>query len=225
MQVTGNNKKICVRVGLRGFTYGIDDCAQSSWLGADRIFSVPSFKNKFETVEISVFTPKFTLVPKSFFDEEQAREILSRVVTLDSRDKVHFAEIPEYAAVGVFAYPIEDKLTPVISKTLSPKGSKDDNTHPEQYHQILDLDKIKAYNKIIASYCDNRLYLTIAQGKTLLLSANYEAPDFTSAEYYIFYALKKFQLNPEISTVFFRTPLSSDEELSLYSYFRSVGNL
>jgi hypothetical protein len=69
---------------------------------------------------------------------------------------------------------------------------------------------------------DGWLYLVIAQGRTLLLCNAYAAPDFTTAEYFIFLAMKKLQLNPEVSTVFFRTPLAEEDEMSLYRYFKSV---
>ena len=38
-------------------------------------------------------------------------------------------------------------------------------------------------------------------------------------------AMKKLQLNPEMSTITFRTPLSEAEEMSLYRYFRAVDKI
>ena len=35
-------------------------------------------------------------------------------------------------------------------------------------------------------------------------------------------AVRKLQLNPEVSTVHFLTALSDEEEMSLYRYFKSV---
>ena len=78
------------------------------------------------------------------------------------------------------------------------------------------------YNKIFASYIDGYLYLAVAQGKSLLLANVFEAIDFTTAEYFIFLTLKKLQLNPEVSTITFRTPLSDEQEMSLYRYFKAV---
>ena len=40
--------------------------------------------------------------------------------------------------------------------------------------------------------------------------------------YNIFLAMKKLQLNPEVSTICFRTPLDEEEEMSLYRYFKNV---
>lgn len=84
------------------------------------------------------------------------------------------------------------------------------------------LPTLADYNKILASYMDGYLYLVVAQGKSLLLCNSFQAPDFTSAEYFIFLVLKKLQLNPEVTTICFRTPLTDEQEMSLYRYFKSV---
>lgn len=84
------------------------------------------------------------------------------------------------------------------------------------------LESVRDYNKVIAAFADGHLYLVAAQGRSLLLCNVYEAADFVTAEYFIFLAMKKLQLNPEMTTLYFRTPLADEEELSLYRYFRSV---
>jgi hypothetical protein len=84
------------------------------------------------------------------------------------------------------------------------------------------LSDIQEYNRIVASYMDGVLYLVIAQGKTLMLCNTYSAPDFTTAQYFIFLAMKKLQLNPEMSAIHFRTPLNEENTMSLYRYFKSV---
>ena len=64
-----------------------------------------------------------------------------------------------------------------------------------------------------------------SQGRNLLLANVFRAVDFTTAEYFLFMAVRKLQMNPEVSTVYFRTPLREDEEMSLYRYFKSVERL
>mgnify|MGYP002520486400 CR=1 FL=1 len=90
------------------------------------------------------------------------------------------------------------------------------------YYILKELPKLSDYNRILASYMDGILYLAIAQGKSLFLCNTYKAPDFTTAEYFIFLAMRKLQLNPEVSTICFRTPLDEEEEMSLYRYFKNV---
>ena len=56
----------------------------------------------------------------------------------------------------------------------------------------------------------------------LRLCNSFQAMDFTTAEYFLFMALKRLQINPEISAVYVRTPLEQEQEMSLYRYFKSV---
>lgn len=146
-------------------------------------------------------TPKVALVPSAFFDPASAREALSRTVKLDKDDKVEYISLPEYSAELVYS----------LSSDL-----------PELYYLLKKLPEIKEYNKIAASYSDGVLSLAIAQGENLLLANTFQAADFTTAEYFLFMAVRKLQLNPEVSTIHFISPLSGEEEMSLYRYFKTV---
>lgn len=147
------------------------------------------------------------LIPTAFFDAAQAREILSRTVSLQESDEVEYISLPEYSAVLVYSFS---------------SGSNPEGVVPEMYLILKDLQELEDHNRIVASYSEGYLHLAIAQGKNLLLANVYEAADFTTAEYFIFMALRKLQMNPEVSSIHFRTPLSGEEEMSLYRYFKSV---
>ncbi len=150
------------------------------------------------------------LIPVSFFDPASAREALARTVELKEDEEVEYISIPEYSAVLVYSF-----------SATSPEGKE----YPEMYHLLKALPGIGDYNKIAASYDGSSLHLAIAQGGNLLLSNVFRAADFTTAEYFLFMAVKKLQMNPEVSSVFFRSPLSEAEEMSLYRYFKSVEKL
>ena len=149
---------------------------------------------------MSRHTPKVALVPSAFFDAASAREILSRTVLLDVDDEIGYISLPEFSAELVYSLSEE----------------------PELYHVLKALSGIGEHNKIVASYGDGILSLAIAQGEELLLANVYEAADFTTAEYFIFLAVRKLQLNPEVSTINFLTGLTPEQEMSLYRYFKSV---
>ncbi len=152
--------------------------------------------------DITRFTPKFTLVPYGFYSPDKAWDILSEVTALDEGDKVDVVELPEFNAILLFSGQVGGL-----------------------YNMLKKLPELKDYNKILASYSGGYLYLVIAQGKSLLLCNSFRAPDFTTAEYFIFLAMKKLQLNPEISTITFGTELSDEEEMSLYRYFKNVDQI
>jgi hypothetical protein len=197
----------------------------SGWLSSERIFTTPEFQRRYDEVAVSVFTPKVALVPAQFFSPERAKELLDDVVNIGVNDTVEFVEVPHLASVLVYSNAIGETLSKVISETVLKLDGSKARLLPEMYYILEQLPSMKEYNKILASYMDGVLYLVIAQGKTLLLCNSFHAPDFTTAEYFIFMAMKKLQLNPEVSTISFRTPLSEDDEMSLYRYFKSVDQI
>ena len=148
---------------------------------------------------------KVALVPSAFFDRTSVRDILSRTVRLDQEDKVECISLPEFSAELVYSF----------------SGSEE----PELYHVLKALSGLPDHNRIVASYSEEVLSLAIAQGGNLLLANTFKASDFTTAEYFIFMAVKKLQLNPAVSTIHFLTSLSGEEEMSLYRYFKSVEQL
>ena len=149
----------------------------------------------------------FTLVPSQFFNPASARKALAEVADLKEGDGVAHVEIPQYDAVLVYA-------------TGGDSAVVDDR--PEIYQLLTRLPDCPEYNKILCSLADERLYLAIAQGKSLLLANSFPVREFTTAQYYIFLAMNSLQLNPEVSTICWRTPLDAEDELSLYRYFKSV---
>ena len=194
-------------------------------MGADRIFTTPEFQKRYDSVEISLLTPKFALVPNNFFDPSTARQSLSESVPLRDSDAVENVAIPAYGAVLVYSNSLDESLSRAISQTVYTTSGDSVRVLPEMYYILRDLGSCPDYNKIMASYVDGYLHLAIAQGKSLLLCNSYQAVDFTTAEYFIFLAMKKLQLNPELSTICFRTPLSQEQEMSLYRYFKAVESL
>ena len=220
--------RISIQVGLSGYSFKIetDDTVRSSeWLSADRIFTSSEFQRRYDQVDVSVFTPKCSLVPRQFHHPGESRQILSEVAPVSDSDYVEYVDVPQFASVLVFSNSIGESLSRVISDMVLQTDGDKARPLPELYHMLMALEQIQDYNKIMASYKDGYLYLVIAQGRTLLLCNAFQAQDFTTAEYFIFHAMKKLQLNVEMSTIHFRTSLTEDEEISLYRYFKNVEQL
>ena len=228
MIMSENIDRISIQVGLSGYSFKLEtagNVTSSAWLGADRVFTTPEFQRSYDEVAVSVFTPKCTLVPEQFYSPDCARSILAEVASVGEDDPVSAVSVPEYSSVLVYSGAIGETLSKVMSETVRTKDGGKADPLPELYFMLKDLSSLKEYNRILASYADGHLYLAIAQGRTLLLCNSYPAQDFTTAEYFIFLAMKKLQLNPEVSSICFRTPLTEDEELSLYRYFKSVDKI
>ena len=220
-----NIDRISIQVGLSGYSFKIQTADQtkvSGWMSAERVFTTPEFLRRYDSVEVSVFTPKVTLVPEQFHDDSTSTEALRSVADIQDGDVALSVQVPEFAAVLVYSNAIGETLSRVISETVLDKDGNKSAPLPEMYYMLRSVLDLPDYNKILASYMDGVLYLVIAQGRSLMLCNSYHAPDFTTAQYFVFLAMKNLQLNPEVSTICFRTPLSEDEEISLYRYFKNV---
>ncbi len=219
MPATGNNpSRISVQCGLNGFTYRTDTCARSPWLSAEFVFGNDVFQGNYDEVVLSTFSPRFTLVPAAWFDESRAQACLDAAAG-PADGPVRWRPLPpELGAVEVWT-PTASRLTHIVCSMLS---GREEDILPEFHYMLTEGYKVDSYNKIIASHAEGRLYLVIFQGKNLMLCNSFEAADFTTAQYYIFMALKNLQLNPEASPIYFRTPLAAEDELSLYHYFQAV---
>ena len=220
---------ISIQVSLSGYSFKLyqngEVIMSSPWLPAGDVFVTPEFQRRYDAVELSVFTPKCTLVPSQFFCPEKAREILADVCVLEQDDAVSSVAIPEFGAVLVFSTLTGENISRTLSATVLQTDGTGVKALPEFYFMLDSFSGIPEYNKIEAAYRDGYLYLLIGQGKSLLLCNSFEATDFTTALYFIFLAMKKLQLNPEVSSIYFRTPLSPDQEDTLYRYFKSVDYL
>ena len=220
--------RISIQVGLSGYSFRIyaDGREHSSeWMSAERIFNTPEFGRRYGQVDVSVFTPKFGLVPSGFHAPEATRQMLAEVVALNESDQVDFVDMPQFGAVLLYSLTLSGTLPKVVSETVIRTDGSKGRMLPETYYMLSAMADIPDYNKIVAAYMDGWLYLAIAQGKTLMLCNSFQAPDFTTAQYFVFLAMKKLQLNIEMSSVYFRTPLTEDQELSLYRYFMNVEHL
>ena len=220
--------RISIQVSLSGFSFKVREGGEvrsSGWLPADRLFTTPEFLRQYDEVDIALLTPKCTLVPESFFRPEAVKSMLSDVVSLDPGDVTGYVRIPELDAVLLFSNTIGESLSKVLTQTVLTTACKQTPVLPEMYFLLRSLRDCEDYNKVVASWRDGYLHLVVAQGKNLQLANVYAAPDFTTAEYFLFLALKRLQLNPEVTSVCFRTPLSPEVEMSLYRYFKSVVQL
>ena len=215
-----NNERMSIQVSLSGFSFNGSD-----WIGSEKLFTTPEFQRRYSSVEISLLTPKVALIPEPFFNPEHSRAALEETVALEPSDLVEYVEVPSLASVLVYSNSIGESLSKVMANTVLPSSGVPVKVLPEMLYLLRELEGLTEYNKIAASWADGWLHLVIAQGKSLSLANTFRAPDFTTAEYFLFLALKKLQLNPEVSTVCFRTPLTPEAEMSLYRYFKSVSRL
>ena len=149
---------------------------------------------------------KFTLVPEAFFDKEKTYQILAEAVRLEETDKVYYKELPGQKAVLIYAAEAENDLPPVAGLLGA-------------------LDRIADHNKVVAAVDGGCISIVIAEADRLLLANAYPAPDAVTAEYFLFATMKQFQLNPQVTTVYFLGEAPRELLNDLFRHFKGVERL
>ena len=75
------------------------------------------------------------------------------------------------------------------------------------------------------SFDGGALHITIVTGENLLLANSYPAGDPVTAEYFLFAALKQFQINPQVTTVYLKEPVSPEMTDDIVRYCKGVETL
>ena len=145
---------------------------------------------------------KYTLIPELFFSESAAEELLSQVVVLEKGDTVKSLELPCYKAVLLYAG--DDADAHRLSDMLSAAAALD------------------RYNKVVVHQGETYVDIVIAAGDRLLLCNSYPASDPVTAQYFLFAALRQFQINPEVTTVHFFGEADEKVKGDLFRHFASV---
>lgn len=143
---------ISIQVCLNGYSFKVEDdgaVTESGWRGADTVFTAPEFQRRYRHVEVSLFTPKVALVPRTFFDESTARQSLADTVVIGDGDEVSHASLPEYAAELVYSLSIGEMLSRTISQAVLDFDGRPAEVLPEMYYILKDLQNIDEYNRIM----------------------------------------------------------------------------
>ena len=145
---------------------------------------------------------KYTLIPEGYFSQPVARDLLQKVVILEETDSVKSMELPCYKAVLVYAG--ADGDAHALAGMLEAAASLD------------------RYNKVVVRLGDEQVDIVVAAGEKLLLCNSFPAADPVTAQYYLFAALRQFQINPELTTVHFYGDADESVKGDLFRHFASV---
>ena len=145
---------------------------------------------------------KYTLIPEGYFSQPMAADLLKKVVILEETDSVNSLELPWYKAVLVYAGAEGEarSLAGMIEAAAA-------------------LDR---YNKVVVHWGDQRVDIVVAAGEKLLLCNSFPAADPVTVQYYLFAALRQFQINPELTTVHFSGDPGEAVKGDLFRHFASV---
>lgn len=218
---------ISIQAYLNGYSYKITDSngrtvSEKEDNRIEELYSSHVFSYQYEECLVSFRTHKCTLVPLEMLpgqaEDGTLRSLLAEYAAVSEDERTDSLPVPFINAVLIYAIPDDD---PVL-KTILSSIRTDCKPVPEMYPMLIELQKLECHNRVIASYRDSLLTLVVSEDERLLLCNSFEAPDFTTAMYFIFSALKQFQINPEVTTIYFRNSLTHEQEMLVYRYFSGL---
>ena len=145
---------------------------------------------------------KYTLIPEGYFSKDLAEDLLSSVVVLEKSDSVKSLELPCYKAVLLYAG--DDGRAQLLRGMLEAAAALD------------------RYNKVVVHLDGQVVDIVVAAGERLLLCNSFPAADPVTAQYFLFAALRQFQINPEVTTVHFFGDADDSVKGDLFRQFASV---
>ena len=145
---------------------------------------------------------RYTLVPKMFFDKDDAGRFLSDVVSLEEKASVKYKELPIYKAVLVYT---------------------GDEARAASISAMADVSRtIDCYNRILVKVWEDCIDILVAAGDHLLLCNSYPATDCVTIQYFIFAALSRFQINPALTVLHFVGDVPEGLPDELFRHLKSV---
>ena len=96
---------------------------------------------------------------------------------------------------------------------------------PVIFQLLSEVLSIPEHNKVACCFDGGALHIAIVTGENLLLANSYPACDPVTAEYFLFAALKQFQINPQVTTVYLKEPVSSEMADDIVRYCKGVETL
>lgn len=224
--MTGTSVKetygISIQVNLGGYSFKVTASDgrvldSGSSLSSGDILSSGLLAAKYEECSLSLRTARFTLVPLEMLEKDGAEEYFHKLFDRRDSERIMACKVPYPDAAVVYAVPSSDPVVEAAGSLLSVVPE------PEACWMLRRLQKLDGYhNRVIASFEGRLLTLAVAEGEKLLLCCGYDAPDFVTALYFIFMALKEFQFNPEMTVIHFRDGIGEEEQMMLYKYFNGV---
>lgn len=227
--------RLSIQVNLDGLSFVIEDTQTNTCLhhyyypytlpGTDyndwtkeveSVFLKDDFLQKrFSQCTVSIVTPKHTLVPNNLFQEAHAAAILKELFELDDLDEVNFKELPQIGATCIFAIP-----APISAMILKYQRKAVFLAHVIPLFNFLASQK--DFSRAMLHYTPSFIHVILMQGDKLLLCNAYAIDRFTSALYYVFFALKQWQMNPHSLNLYISGAYKPMHLKQLTQFFPSI---
>lgn len=177
-------------------------------------------RTSFKQCTLGVFSTRFSLVPNTLFDKENAQEYLQMMVDWQEQDKMGQDAVPILEAVNLYAY--ETTYLTLLQTHFSKATTYHVSTGMLQ-NFITNFDSSSSQNIFLHIY-DNKLSLTVVQHGKLIFHNLFEFKASPDCLYYVLLVFKQLGLKPEKHPLYITGELVVDSEIHqlLYKYIKTI---
>ncbi|MFY9116615.1 MAG: DUF3822 family protein [Bacteroidales bacterium] len=172
-------------------------------------------QKRFSRCSVMIDTHRYTLIPTKLFTPEKAVEVLNQLFNVAYLDEVNYTTVQPLEASFIYALP-----APVNAMVVK-------HQHKAKFYAgviplLSFIMEQKEYSRALLHYTPTHVHLILMQGERLLLCNAYAIDRFKTALYFLFFALKQWQLNPKSLSLYITGALKPLHMKQLCTFFPSV---
>ncbi|NLA15731.1 MAG: DUF3822 family protein [Bacteroidales bacterium] len=172
-------------------------------------------QKRFSRCSVMIDTQRHTLIPSSLFKPQRAIEVLEQLFDVAYLDEVNYATINPLEATCIYALPAP--VNAMVAK----------HQHKARFYvTVIPLLRFimeqREYSRALMRYSSTHADLILMQGERLLLCNSYATDRFKTALYFLFFALKQWQLNPKSLNLYITGSFTPAHMKQLCTFFPSV---
>ncbi len=227
--------RLSIHIGVNGLSFVVEDSqTHECLLWRNHSYSFPEgdynewakevghvfhqeeyLQKRFPHCHVMIDTYKHTLIPTSLFQPDQALEVLNQLFQTADLDEVNYSPVDILDATCIYALPAP--VSAAVFKHQHKAGF---------YASVIPLLRYilerKEYSRALMHFTPSHVDLILMQGERLLLCNSYAIDRFSTGMYFLFFALKQWQLNPRSLSLFVSGSLKPAHLKQLCSFFPSV---
>lgn len=177
-------------------------------------------RGKFRSVKVGLFSPKFSLLPMSLFDEQELRLYLEQTTSLQQKDHLAFDLIKELDAANAYAFDlsyIQDITEHFPAAQFFHVSTGIINNF------IANFDSSSSKNIFLNVY-DHYVMITVIENKKMLFHNIFSFKASPDCLYYVLLVYKQLGLIPQKHPLYIVGELVQDSEIHklLYKYIKTI---
>lgn len=177
-------------------------------------------REKFRTVRIGLFSPRFSLVPLSLFDAESASMYLQQTVTLQCNDQIFFDTIESLKAANIYAFE-----SPYIQDLVAHfSGAQFCHVSTGLINNFVTNFDSSSSKNIFLNIYDHYVIITVIENSKLLFHNVFSFKASPDCLYYVLLVYKQLGLMPQKHPLYIVGELVKDSEIHklLYKYVKTI---